>query len=428
MLDTNRPGTNRSGTDRSGTNPGDNVAIVRRVDYPGLTSSFMPIARRPMMSARAITLSLVFVLSAWALIVAPTCVRAQSPDARPSAESKPAAPKTVTPSDRARGLASSEGAHLFRRTDVPRRPVATYSIVARDPATGQLGVAVQSHWFSVGSVVPWAKAGVGAVATQSFTDPRYGPLGLQLMAHGRSASEALTALATTDEGRAVRQVAMVDANGQVGVHTGERAIEAAGHRTGDGYAVQANLMEKETVWDAMAEAYEAGEGDLASRLMAALEAAQAEGGDIRGKQSAALLVVRGESTDSPWDDRLFDLRVEDHPEPVAELKRLVRLQRAYQNLNEGDGHVTAGDIEAAMESYRTAMDLVPDEATNGEAPFWVGITLASEGRTEEAVSFLRRAYAQDERWAELVSRLPASGLLPSADLAESLVEKMTGSP
>jgi len=378
--------------------------------------------------ARSTTSLLLLILGAWTLIAAPTCVRAQSPDARPSAESKTAPSTAVRSSPHSADRASSEAPDLHQRADVPRRPVATYSIVARDPATGQLGVAVQSHWFSVGSVVPWAKAGVGAVATQSFTDPRYGPLGLQLMAHGRSAEEALTALVTTDEGRAVRQVAMVDANGQVGVHTGERAIESAGHRTGDGYAVQANLMEKKTVWDAMAEAYEAGEGDLASRLISALEAAQAEGGDIRGKQSAALLVVRGESTGSSWDDRLFDLRVEDHPEPVAELKRLVRLQRAYQNLNEGDRHVTAGDIEAAMESYRTAMDLVPDEATNGEAPFWVGITLASEGRTEEAVSFLRRAYAQDERWAELVSRLPASGLLPSADLAESLVEQMTASP
>jgi uncharacterized Ntn-hydrolase superfamily protein len=320
-----------------------------------------------------------------------------------------------------RGGASPD---TYRQKEVPRRPVATYSIVARDSVTGQMGVAVQSHWFSVGSVVPWARAGVGAVATQSFVDPRYGPLGLELMSHGRTSEEALKALVTTDDARAVRQVAMVDAHGRVAVHTGANAVEAAGHQMGPGYSVQANLMESDDVWGAMADAYESSEGDLAARLVAALEAAQNEGGDIRGKQSAALVVVRAESTGQPWNDRLFDLRVEDHPEPVEELKRLVRLQRAYQKLNEGDGHVTDGDIEAAMESYRTAMGLVPDEATNGEAPFWVGITLATEGRVDDAIPFLRRAYAQDDRWAELVRRLPDAGLLPSADLAETLQERM----
>ncbi|HHP7237946.1 DUF1028 domain-containing protein [Longibacter sp.] len=316
-------------------------------------------------------------------------------------------------------------ADTYGRKDVPRRPVATYSIVARDSVTGQIGVAVQSHWFSVGSVVPWARAGVGAVATQSFVDPRYGPLGLELMSHGRTSHEALKALVSTDDARAVRQVAMVDARGRVAVHTGENAIEAAGHQTGPGYSVQANLMESDDVWGAMADAYESSEGDLAARLVAALEAAQNEGGDMRGKQSAALIVVRAESTGQPWNDRLFDLRIEDHPEPVEELKRLVRLQRAYQKLNEGDGHVTDGNIDAAMESYRTAMGLVPDEATNGEAPFWVGITLATEGRVDDAVPFLRRAYAQDDRWAELVRRLPDAGLLPSAELADTLQERMT---
>lgn len=306
-----------------------------------------------------------------------------------------------------------------------RRPAATYSIVARDSATGQMGVAVQSHWFSVGSVVPFAEPGVGAVATQSFVDPRYGPLGLELMRYGRTAEEALDALVTTDSGRAVRQVAMVDANGTVAVHTGENAVPEAGHRTGAQYSVQANMMERATVWDAMAEAYESAEGDLASRLLAALEAAQAEGGDIRGKQSAALVVVRAEPTGQRWEDRLFDLRIEDHETPVQELKRLVRMQRAYRKLNEGDEHVTQGDVQAAMESYRQAMELVPDEATEGEAPFWVGITLASEDRVDDALPYLRRAYAQNEQWATLVERLPEVGLLPSADLAERLVEAMT---
>lgn len=305
-----------------------------------------------------------------------------------------------------------------------RRPAATYSIVARDSTTGQLGVAVQSHWFSVGSVVPFAEPGVGAVATQSFVDPRYGPLGLELMGYGRSAQEALDALVTTDSGRAVRQVAMVDASGTVAAHTGDNAVPEAGHHVGAQYSTQANMMKRSTVWDAMAEAYESADGDLAARLLAALEAAQAEGGDIRGKQSAALLVVREEPTGRRWEDRVFDLRVEDHERPVSELKRLVRMQRAYQQLNEGDEHVTQGDVQAAMNSYREAMDLVPDDATDGEAPFWVGITLASEDRVDDAIPYLRRAYAQNEEWATLVERLPEVGLLPSTELASRLVEAM----
>jgi uncharacterized Ntn-hydrolase superfamily protein len=307
-----------------------------------------------------------------------------------------------------------------------RRPVATYSIVARDAETGELGVAVQSHWFSVGAIVPWAEAGVGAVATQSFVEPSYGPLGLDLMRMGRSASEALRALVSTDADEAVRQVAMVDANGIVAAHTGSRAIDAAGHHVGDAYSTQANMMENATVWDAMSRAYEASSGDLAERLLAALEAAQAVGGDIRGKQSAALIVVSGESTGTAWIDRRFDLRIEDHPTPVAELRRLVTLQRAYLKLNEGDGWVTEGDLGRAMEAYAVAMDLVPDEATNGEAPFWVGVTLAASDRAEEALPYLRRAFAQDSNWAVLLVRLPAADLLPSMELAEQLAEAMQG--
>ncbi len=229
---------------------------------------------------------------------------------------------------------------------------------------------VQSHWFSVGPIVPWARPGVGAVATQSLVDPAYGPLGLELMAMGKTAEEALTALLAGDADAAVRQVAMVDAEGNVAVHTGKRAIAAAGHQAGAQYSVQANLMDQGSVWPAMANAYENAEGDLAERLLVALEAAEAEGGD---------------------------LRVEDHPEPVEELRRLVRLARAYHKLNEGDELVTAGDMEAAMDAYRAATEVVPDEATGGEAPFWVGVTLASEGREEEAVRYLQRAQAQNDR-------------------------------
>ena len=292
-----------------------------------------------------------------------------------------------------------------------RRPVATYSIVARDSVTGQLGVAVQSHWFSVGPIVAWAEAGVGAVATQSFIDPAYGPLGLEMMRAGKSAPDALAGLVKSDADREVRQVAMMDAQGRVAAHTGKNAIQAAGHFVGKQFSVQANLMENETVWGAMKKAYENAEGDLAERLLQALEAAEAEGGDIRGRQSAAILVVSGEPTGQPWVDRLFDLRVEDHPDPVVELRRLVRMQRAYQKLNEGDGWVTAKDFPKALEAYSEAMNIVPDEAVNGEAAFWVGITLLDAGSMEDAMPYLKRAYAQDERWAKLVPRLPAAGLL-----------------
>ncbi|MEE2657926.1 MAG: DUF1028 domain-containing protein [Candidatus Latescibacterota bacterium] len=307
-----------------------------------------------------------------------------------------------------------------------RRPVATYSIVARDSLTGQLGVAVQSHWFSVGPIVPWAEAGIGAVATQSLVDPAYGPLGLELMRSGRSAAQSLTALLAADDERDVRQVAMIDARGGVAAHTGARAIFAAGDQTGAGYSAQANLMDRETVWDAMARAYEGATGDLAERLLVTLEAAEADGGDIRGRQSAAIVVVAAEASGKPWVDRLFDLRVEDHPTPVAELRRLVRLRRAYQKLNEGDEHVAKGDMTAAMEAYREATEIVPDAATNGEAPFWVGVTLVGEGKIEEAIPYLQRAQAQFPRWADLVPRLTASGLLPhDSDLLQRLQAEMT---
>ncbi|MEN8173387.1 MAG: DUF1028 domain-containing protein [Chloroflexota bacterium] len=310
----------------------------------------------------------------------------------------------------------------------PTRPVATYSIVARDEGTGQMGVAVQSHWFSVGAIVPWAEAGVGAVATQSFVEAAYGPLGLTLMAAGRSASEALAALVSTDEDEAVRQVAMVDANGHAAVHTGDKAIWAAGHYLGDGFSVQANLMENEFVWGAMASAYEKTEGDLAERLLAALEAAEGEGGDIRGKQSAALLVVSPESSGKPWDDRIFDLRVEDHPEPVPELRRLVKLKRAYIKLNEGDALLAKNDHKGALGCYQEALTIVPDSATNGEVPFWVGVTLVSIKKMDQAEPYLKRAYRQDERWAKVILRLPAAGLLPDDKaLIDSVITAMVAS-
>jgi uncharacterized Ntn-hydrolase superfamily protein len=291
----------------------------------------------------------------------------------------------------------------------PLRPVATYSIVARDPATGELGVAIQSHWFGVGAIVAFAEAGVGAVATQSFVDPSYGPLGLELMRAGRTAPEALAGLLEADPHPDVRQVAMIDAAGRVAAHTGENAIIAAGHHVGESYSVQANLMEHETVWPAMARAFESAEGDLAERMMAALEAAQAEGGDIRGRQSAALLVVSGTSTGRPWVARLFDLRIEDHPEPLVELRRLLHLARAYREMNAGDEAMTVSEVDRAVAHYDAAATMEPESA---EMVYWAGVTLASVGRVDEALVRLERAYAADPRWAVLTARLPAAGLLP----------------
>ena len=314
---------------------------------------------------------------------------------------------------------------MSRSLPVAARPVATYSIVARDSSTGEMGVAVQSHWFSVGSIVSWAEAGVGAVATQSFVDPAYGPLGLELMKSGRPAGVALSALLSADGDTEVRQVAMVDAAGRAAAHTGTRSVEAAGHHVGHGYSTQANLMERPTVWGAMAGAFERAQGDLAERMLVALEAAEAEGGDVRGRQSAALLVVAATSTGRPWVDRRFDLRVEDHRDPVAELRRLVQVQRVYRRLNEGDDLVTAGDVEAASRAYLDATELLPDQATDGEAPFWVGVTLAQNGREREAKPYLKRAFSVESRWATVVLRLPAAGLLSSPELASRLRAAMT---
>jgi uncharacterized Ntn-hydrolase superfamily protein len=288
----------------------------------------------------------------------------------------------------------------------------TYSIVARDPATGYLGVAVQSHWFQVGPTVPWLEAGVGAVATQSFVKIEYGPAGLALMKQGKSPQEVLAQLTGEDPQRDVRQVAMVDAQGRVAAWTGEKCISAAGHQTGKGYSVQANLMDKDTVWAAMAKAYEASTAageDFADRLLAALEAAEAEGGDIRGRQSAALIIVRAESTGKPWQDRLVDLRVDDHPAPLDELRRLLTLHRAYAEMNAGDEAMAEGHIEAAVKHYTAAAGMAPDIA---ELPFWKAVTLFAAGHEEEALPIFKDVFAREERWLRLVPRLPASGLLP----------------
>ena len=328
--------------------------------------------------------------------------------------------------------------------DAPRllRPVHTFSIVARDPQTGELGAAVQSHWFAVGTGVIWAEAGVGAVATQSFIDPSYGKVGLDLMRAGRSAPDALRGLLVADSGRDVRQVAFIDAQGQAGSFTGAKDIPAAGGIVGSAqkppqkgdkssppgsgrlqmlvgqdFAVQANLMSNDQIWPAMAKAFQETKGDLAERMLAALDAAQRAGGDIRGRQSAALIVVSGKSSGKPWADRVFDVRVDDAPQPLMELRRLVTLQRAYNHMNAGDAAVEHHDNEAALREYSAAEEIasktegVP-QSRLAEMIYWHAVALVTMGRVDESLPLFRKVFSIDKNWATLTSRLPGVGLLP----------------
>jgi len=293
---------------------------------------------------------------------------------------------------------------MFRPSELAH----TFSIVARDPTTRQLGVAVQSHWFGVGREVCWAEPGVGAVATQSLVKVSYGPLGLERMRRGLSASQALAELLAADDGRELRQVAMVDACGRVAAHTGRQCMGAAGHEVGNAFSVQANIMVDAGVWPAMAGAYRAAQGGLAERLLAALDAAQAAGGDLRGRQSAALLIVSGDRCAQPWAGVSAELRVEDHPQPLSELRRLLILHRAYEHMNAGDDLLGLNRVEEALVQYRTAAQMAPQIP---ELPFWHAVTLADLGRVEEALPLLRNVFARDPNLATLLERLPAAGLL-----------------
>ena len=297
----------------------------------------------------------------------------------------------------------------------------TYSIVARDATTGELGVAVQTRWPNVGETVPWAEPGVGAVATQSFSEKSYGPLGLARMREGQPAPEALAALLAVDEGREVRQVGMVDAAGRSASFTGSRCVEAAGHITTDGLAVQANMMERATVWPAMAEAYSAAGGELADRLLAALRAAEAEGGDVRGRQSAALLVVP--ASGPAWATR-YDLRVEDDRAPLDELARLLRLARAYEAFDRTEEPAMAGDLQTAADAMTTAHELAPDD---DQITLWTSLFYAGAGRIDEAKALFAEASRAEPRSGEHLRRFLAAGALPSQagpllDLFTSAVE------
>ncbi len=284
----------------------------------------------------------------------------------------------------------------------------TYSIVARDSVTGDMGVAVQSHWFSVGSVVSYGKAGVGVVATQSLVNPSYGPKGLALMEQGLSPQQALDALLANDKGEMYRQVAFLDVNGKVATHTGALCIDEAGHKQGKNFSVQANMMLNNTVWEAMAKAFENTKGTLSQRILATLKAAEGEKGDIRGKQSASILIVKGQATGSKWEDTIMDLRVEDHENPLEELDRLMQIHKAYDFMNKGDLAMEEGNSEEAEFLYLEAQKLFPQ---NLEMQYWYAINLLNNKQFDKAKPILQSIFKKDPNWKTLTSRLVKSKLL-----------------
>ena len=305
----------------------------------------------------------------------------------------------------------------------PAPLATTYSIVARDSVTGELGVAVQSHYFSVGPVVPWAESGIGAVATQSLVLVDYGPRGLELMRTGMTAKQALDALTSVDPGANGRQVAMIDAHGNVAAFTGKDCIPDAGYHVGAQYSVQANLMSNPRVWPAMAGAYEHAQGDLGERMLQALEAAERAGGDIRGRQSAAILIVKGTPSGRPWADRVLDLRVEDHPRPLDELRRLMRLRRAYNFEDQGDNFIADKKPDQAAKAYEEAMKLAPDVV---ELQFWAAVSMYTNGREREGLALFRRVFARERRWIDLVPRLAKAGLFPNDERKIAEVKAQAG--
>ena len=289
----------------------------------------------------------------------------------------------------------------------------TFSIVARDTATGEMAIGVQSHWFSVGTIVSWGRSGVGVVATQSFVNPAYGPNGLDLMSEGMGAGEALQVLVEADRGRDYRQVAFLDASGAVSAYTGSSCISSASHAIGDNYSVQANMMLNDDVVPAMSKAFvEHSDLPLAERVLQVLQAAQDAGGDIRGKQSAALIVVGPEVVEEVWKDRLIDLRVDDHQDPLGELDRLLRVHRAYDHMNRGDLAVEHQDMEGALREYGAAEKMFP---RNLEMKYWKAVALANNGRMDEALPVFEYVFDRDSNWRELTRRLPSSGLLTVSD-------------
>ncbi len=299
--------------------------------------------------------------------------------------------------------------------------VHTYSIVARDEKTGEMAIGVQSHWFSVGTAVPWAEAGVGAVATQSFTDKSYGPKALALLKKGFTPQQAMDSLTAADPGREVRQVAIIDSKGNVAAHTGKNCIQFARHIKGSNFSVQSNMMLGAQVCEYMEQSFDQTTGKpLAERVLLALEAAQKTGGDIRGMQAAAIVVVPGTTTES-WNNKSVDLRVDDSPKPLQELRRLYNVHLAYEHMNRGDLAVEKNDMVKAMNEYNAAMKLFP---ANLEMQYWTAITLANNKQLSKALPMLKSIFTKDKNWKELTRRLPPVGLLTvsSVDLNKILAQ------
>lgn len=294
----------------------------------------------------------------------------------------------------------------------------TFSIVARDSVTGEVGVAVQSHWFSVGAIVAWAEAGVGAIATQSMVNPAYGPGGLALLKEGKSPDEVIKILTEADSGRDLRQLAVIDMKGNAASYTGKNCIPPAGNIAEKNFSVQANLMINDKVWPAMAKAFKETTGPLAERMVASLEAGQNAGGDIRGKQSASLLIVKAQPTGKVWEDRVIDLRVDDNPEPIAELKRLLKVFRAYEHMNAGDLAVEKNNMKLAEDEYGAAEKLFPE---NAEMKFWHAVTLVNKNKVQEALPLFKDVFGRDANWLALIPRLRKVGLLTCTDETEQSI-------
>ena len=285
----------------------------------------------------------------------------------------------------------------------------TYSIVARDPNTGLMGVGVQSHWFSVGSVVSWGEAGVGVVATQSLVNKSFGLRGLDLLKRGKTPQEAIEILLSDDDGRNVRQVSILNAKGDVFTHTGLQCIKHAGHIIDSNFSVQANMMLTDKVWSAMAKSFKPNKNlPLPERIVKALEAAESAGGDIRGKQSAALLIVEGKAPENKWEDPLIDLRVEDHLEPLKELSRLLKIWRAYEHMNNGDLSIEQKDMKKALKEYNAAMEKFPE---NLEMKYWTAVSLANNSKMDDALVLFKEVFEKDNNWRSLTERLPEAELL-----------------
>jgi uncharacterized Ntn-hydrolase superfamily protein len=294
----------------------------------------------------------------------------------------------------------------------------TYSIIGRDPERGEVGIAVQSRWFHAGEDLAWIEPGVGAVCTQAMLEPTYGPRGLELMRSGHSAAQALDELTKADDGREIRQVAFADAEGRFAQRTGARCVAAAGHATGLDCCAQGNMLARDTCWNAMVEAFEEAAGGLTDRLLAALDAAEREGGDARGRQSARILVRPGHATGVPWQDRIVDLRVVDHPHPVPELRRLVSVKRAYDRLGRAFDLAGQGELSAAADEADAAHALAP---ADDQIMFWRATMLGGAGRTQEAAQAWREATRVHPAWPEFLRRCVKAGLVPpeAAALAET---------